>query len=42
LGYDLIFNLFPDTVFPRAPNLALASDSPTRVVANGAMVTAIL
>jgi hypothetical protein len=41
LGYDLIFNLFPDTVFPRAPNLAFTSDSPTRVVADGAILTEI-
>jgi hypothetical protein len=41
LGYDRIFNIFPDTVFPRAPNFALTSDSPTRVVADGAIIAEI-
>lgn len=37
LGYDLILSFLPETVFPRAPTLALPVDSLLRVVAAGAM-----
>lgn len=37
LGYDLIRSFLPETVFPRAPTLALPEDSLLSVVAAGAI-----